>query len=157
MAPILSKYIYRQTHKDWRKEERLGKQRKEKPKAEKQRKRREREASQGGTDRFLPAPGLPHLHHLPRRTTWEQSRGSRPGGRRGRCPEELRGATPNSPGPPTHPPPKPPVPRPATYFWSIPAGRAPAGRAGQRPRPGAWWQLAPRALCVHQHAAMPAP
>lgn len=44
------------------------------------------------------------------------------------------------PGPPSSPTSiYTPAPCPATYFWSMPAGRAPAGSAGRRPHP-AWWQ-----------------
>lgn len=149
MVPILSIYIYRNTHtKTGKKRERLGKQRKEKPKAEKQWKerKRHREASHGGDLLFSACSGSPGPPPPPTgRTTWEQSPGSQAGRPRKSSPAELQGATPRSSGHPAHPPASSPShlpsPRPATYFWSTPAGRAPAGRAGRRPRPRAWWQL----------------
>lgn len=165
MVPILSKRIYRHTHKDWRKEERLGKQRKSQKNRGKG--ERGRQAGEG--------PTVFCLLWISRIST--TSRGAQRGNKAG-APglEDSRGAAPSCcwgspglpvhPGPPVHPPTKPPSPTPlppsaplrsATYFSSIQAGRAPAGRAGRCPRPGAWWQLAPRAVSAHQHAAMPAP
>lgn len=102
---------------------------------------REKQAREG-TGCFLLALGLPDPHHLQGRTTWEQSPDSQAARPRGK-PRGLGGGDSQVLGPPSPPAsilPQTPSPDPATYFWSTPAGRAPAGRAGRRPRPGAWWQ-----------------
>lgn len=126
------------THTKSREKRRLGKQRKEKPKPEKHRKKRE-----GGKPGRGPAfsacsgpPPPPRAHNV----------GTKPGlpglWPEGAQPRRVAGdnsQVPEIPSPPGSIP-SPAVLRPATYFWSIPAGQAPAGRAGRRPRTRAWWQ-----------------
>lgn len=141
-------YVFIGTHKDWRKEERLGKQRKEKPKAEKQRKR-----ERAAIFCLSGPPPPPRAHNVgtkPEIPGWETA-GAQPHGAAG-----GNSQVPQPPSPPVSIP-TAALPRPATYFWSIPAGRAPAGRAGQRPRPRAWWQrpLARSALTSTQPCQPP--
>lgn len=142
--------------------EKRGETRKAAEKPEKQRKRRE--GGKPGRDPLFSACWISRISTTSRgRITWEQSRGSRARRQQGRGSELLL----ESPGPQSHPGPSPPTYkapvthpltptlRSATYFWSIQAGRAPAGRAG-RAHARAWWQLAPCTVGAHQHAAMPA-
>lgn len=131
-------FIGTHTHTKTREKRRLGKQRKEKPKPEKHRKKRE-----GGKPGRGPAfsacsgpPPPPRAHNV----------GTKPGlpglWPEGAQPCRVAGdnsQVPEIPSPPGSIP-SPAVLRPATYFWSIPAGQAPAGRAGRRPRTRAWWQ-----------------
>lgn len=140
MVPILSIYIYRNTHT---KKRRLGKQRTEKPKAVKQRKKRKREEGERGRDRLFSAcprsPGPPTTSRGAQRgnKAWAPRLGA--GG--GAAPRTCGGRSPGLRATqPTRLHPSPAPRRPDTYFWSILAGRAPAGRAGRRPRPRAWWQ-----------------
>lgn len=122
--------------------ERKKEKKEEKKKTEEKARQGGREAREG-TRRSLHAQDL---YHLPRRrTTWEQSRapGGLPGcGRKGAAPQSCGwGGNRQVPGPRSSPTSIfTPAPCPATYFWSMPAGRAPAGSAGRRPHPRAWWQ-----------------
>lgn len=144
MVPILSIYIYRNTHtKTGGKKERLGKQRKEKPKAEKRGKKKQRKGRKPGRGpAVFDCSGSPGSPPPPGAHDVGTKPGSWAGERRG-CtrPAELPGVI---PGPRAtqltrlHRPVS--RPRLTTYFWSIPAGRGPAGRTGRRPRPRAWWQ-----------------
>lgn len=151
MVPILSVYIYRNTHT------KTGGGKKETRKAaerEAQGRKTEEKEREGGC--FLPAQDL---HHLPGRTTWEQSRGPRHGGRRRRSPAQLRGATP-----------RPRLPSPPQLSIPPQLSRAPpltSGpcRQGQRQQAqpggahapghgGSGHSCAPRSL-AHSHASLP--
>lgn len=133
MVPILSKRIYRHTHKDWRKEERLGKQRKSQKNRGKG--ERGRQAGEG--------PTVFCLLWISRIST--TSRGAQRGNKAG-APglEDSRGAAPSCcwgspglpvhPGPPVHPPTKPPSPTPLPpsaplrYLLLVHPGRASTSR-----------------------------
>lgn len=144
MVPILSICIYSDTHnKAWRKEERLGKQRKE----AKSRKTvgKDEEGERGKPGRGPAVFRLLWVSRTPTTSGGTQRGNKAPAPRLRDCggaaPRSRRGRLPRPPATqPTHLHPHPASPRPATYFWSMPVVRAPAGRAGRRPRPRAWWQ-----------------
>ena len=152
MVPILSKRIYRHTHKDWRKEERLGKQRKSQKNRGKG--ERGRQAGEG--------PTVFCLLWISRIST--TSRGAQRGNKAG-APglEDSRGAAPSCcwgspglpvhPGPPVHPPTKPPSPTPtpsAPLLTSRPSRQGEHQQAelgdAHAPGHGGSWPLAQSAL-----------
>lgn len=140
-------FIGAHTHKDWRKEERLEKQRKEKPKAERGEKNKTEERERGREEGREAGRG-PAVFFLLRTFTTSQGvqRGNKariPGwGTSGTQPRGVARGSSQVPGPPSPPAsiPTPAISCPATYFCSTPPGRAPAGTAGRHPHPWAWWQ-----------------
>lgn len=107
--------------------------------------KRGRKGNQGGDPRLSACSGPPPPPTAAYNVGTKPAAGGAAGlGARGCSPAELQeggGGNRQVPGPPSSPTSIfTPALCPATYFWSMPAGRAPAGSAGRRPHPRAWWQ-----------------
>lgn len=142
-------FIGTHTHKDWREEGETRKAAEREAKSKKKKTVERENEAQGGKPRQGPAVFcLLWVSRTPTTAHGAHNVGTKPGlpgwGAAGKQPRGVAGGDPQVFGPPSPPasilPQPPPPARPATYFWSTPAGRAPAGRAGRRPRPRAWWQ-----------------